>query len=328
MRANLVLFYEEKNYLEVAKTAPEIMNKFNLALCQIKSITLLSSCCTTQDIINNLTSNTIIGVGECKKECLVNIYTALKNFYQTEPVKTSYGFICSANNRFCSVVDLVAGINHLDRDNLLQLYNLKNVFYFGLYGLNQTELCAKLKNVENLHYFDFAYFFDCDICFVSFAPKENATIKEIDELKRNFTIEFNKYIYCDEPLSLEECVEDLFNIRRIKLAFVDTTELNILDQFQDMPNFKKYVQLLPNDILCNLYNLSQIKDLLSIYDLSFLLLITQERDKIKLEIFDEFDRHNFEFLISNNREFDLKFLKNLILHKIFIKLHKNALFFP
>lgn len=327
MQANLVLFYEEKNYLEVAEIAREIARKFNFALCQIEGITLLSNYCSMQEITKNLTSNTIICVGACEKECLQNIYSALRNFYGTEPVKTNYGLICSANNKFCSVVDLVAGIKNLDRENLLLLYNLDNLFYFSLYGIGQLEFRDRLKNLENLQDFEYSYCFEYNICYLTFSPQNTTNDREVDDFKRNFNIEFSDCIYCDEPLSLEECVEDLMPLRHAKFALIDATELSFLDQFQEMQNLQNFVQFLPNDAISSIVDFESAKKILDAFCLEFLVFATQIDNKISVMICDNNDIHIFDFSTSNNAEYDKKCLKNLILHKIFVKLRKNALFF-
>lgn len=331
MQTNLILFCDESiNKNELHSAVQTLIRTFSLALQQVDSITLLPTYSSMNEIIKHLKQNTIIGVGKCESSCLLNVYNSIKNYYGSEPIKTNYGLYCLNNNKRCSVVDLVEGVGKLNLQNLLVIYNLNNVFYFSLFGLKYREVMSRLSKVDYIDKFDFSYYENCGICYLSFTALSGENAEFSEDFKRSFSKNFIDTLYCDEPISLQNCVEDLLPLRKEYFAFINLSKdcaiLNYkLTQINNFNQFNKVI--LPEDVL-KLNDFTSAREIIEKYNLSFIVVLRGTLSNAEIIVFDEYEMRKFDFVGKGQQDYNIEYLLNSLLHKIFIKLRKNALFFP
>ena len=95
-----------------------------------------------------------------------------------------------------------------------------------------------------------------------------------------------------------------------------------------MNNFSQYIKTLTSEDISNLNSIENARLILDKYNLSFIVFILGNPKDIKLLIIDYYNFYRFFYKGCNNFEYNLNYIYNFVLSKIFIKLHKNTLFFP
>lgn len=326
MQANLLLFCNE-NYVESIskKVIPELIEGFSFALQRVVSVTFLQTTISLNNILSNLTDNTIIAVGFSDSYCLNKIQNAVRQFYGCAPIQTNFGFLYKSNTKRCSIID----IDNFSKNNLSSLnslYNVGEINCLKLFGLSEVEMIKKLQTIPELNYFEFTYSIRRGEIQLCFSPLGAVGKQHLADFKRNLYEKFDNYIFSDEPKSLKESVLELATIRKMRFAVVDLVQAcEIEREIRDATEY--CVEISPDDKNFLLSESNGAEFIFQKYDVEFIILVTGSLENPKLLVIDSFGIRKFSYSIEGDFEYKYDYLVNIILSKIFIKLRKNSLFF-
>ena len=255
------------------------------------------------------------------------------------------------NKRFCILFNIenVGFINHID-DKFLKtlLAPTKYLSVIKTYGISDSEIKKALQVINNPHNFEYyvtSNFLDCEIDVLVDADFYKS--QALDSYLRQIYQILEKYIYSDEPETLYEKLEEILDLRNIKLCFCDFFTAG---QFQYLlknnlksygKNVKEFVEIynheelvkkvgFPQNILEKMgYSCEEL-----IYETAFYMLnkksgdiavvLYKDGDKYYIAIGDEEAIHLYKFTFSQSKSFITNIIIQTAIFKILKKLKKNS----
>ena len=326
MQANLIIICDEGNDDFIEEARDFITQQFGKSLVGVRWYTFMPLYSTAAEISKNLTDNTIIALGFCESNTMRNVKSACDNYYNCSSINTNYGQIYKNGNRACSVVDLSSrSFYDLNAETLKVLYDVDETICLKIFGLNDFEIIERLHQIPNLNMFDFSFYSHYGDTQLVLG---NKTGQGLSSIERDLYEIFGDLIYSDESKTLLECANEIMVIRKERFAVADyVTNGFINNQLNNSEVLNNYNIQLNRDELDALANLDNASLLLQSCELQFIVSITGNLGKTKISLIDSDFAKTFTLSQQKESKYNLKYLTNFVLYKIFSKLRKNTLLF-
>ncbi len=255
------------------------------------------------------------------------------------------------NNRFCILFNIenINFVNNIDEKFLKSLFApTKYLSVIKTYGISDTEIRKALKHIPNPNNFEYyvtSTFLDCEIDILADADFYKS--EALDSYIREIYQILEKYIYSDEPATLYEKLEQLLEIRNMKLSFCDFFTGG---QFQYLlknnlksysKNISDFVEIFQHEELTTKLGFSQellekTKNLYEelIYETAVVMLnkkncdaavvLFKDGDKYYIAIGDDEAIHLYKFTFDQSKSFITNIIIQTTIFKLLKKLKKNS----
>ena len=130
-----------------------------------------------------------------------------------------------ANNRFCLLFNIenTNFIHKIDDKFLKSLFAPTKyqtvIKTFGISDFEIKKALAKIEKPNEFEYFITSNYLDCQINIL--CPGDFYNSKQLNNYVQTIYQLLEKYVYSDKPLSLYDCLQEILDIRNIKISFCD-----------------------------------------------------------------------------------------------------------
>ncbi len=324
MRANLIMCFDEGNSEFAETTKFLLQQKFSLAIQDVISVTQIPLYSRVNDIARCLWDSTIIAVGFCENEILNNIKIACNSYYNCMPISTNFGLFYKSGNKYCSIVDISnTQLFNLDEKTLKVLYDIDDTICSKIFGLEYQDIVNRLFSIPEFSIYDYSIFTNYgDTQLVVRSPNN------IDLLKRFIYNKFDDCIYSDEAKHLIDCVAELLTIRKERFCLADFVSNGFVKNELLINNvMKTNLVNLDEDELLAIKNPENASLLLEAKDIDFLVMIFGNLNNMNIILKDREFSRSYSLKLNKETKYNLNYLTNFVLNKIFCKLRKNTLLF-
>ncbi|MBO5102617.1 MAG: hypothetical protein J6C13_00825 [Clostridia bacterium] len=322
MESSLIII--DKFYAEKDLPIQLLLKKFTSVGCKFDCVHLVNFDIDSNTLIKLFNKNTIIAVPFSETATLHFIKLATDQYFAPHYDTCFFGYtICNGINKCCIVDSTLNNLEEALDYNLLQkIFNTENSFCFKFFGATKSKIIDTINSIQSSQMFDltcYDEFGDIQVCFI---PKTDNQML-IEEFKRQLFEILGNFIYVDEPLTLSQCFAHLLNLRKIKLGYQDNYTSGEFEKFiVNIPNNRQYCINLVNE---EFSSLEATKKYMFDNNFDMLLLITPIQQGSRITILNEVSEKIFDFVATNDLNFNRKYTCNLAIAKILQKLRKNAL---
>ena len=319
MKTSFIVICDDLNNVKMPITP--VVGFFTILGYQIDNIKLFTIDFLEQEIINEMTSKSIIYVPFNNQDCLERVKSVLDAYLQTAIyTRKEFGYIAQNSDKTCFIINKELGDGLVDA-----LYDEKSRgglpvnkglnFKLFIEG-NFAEIINISECIADNFGTNFSYCYDCGDLLLHFD-----STSESSQLEQKIYFAFGDKIYIGDSISLDEALQELMTVQRRRLLILDYAECDFLKT--------GFVNFISNGIVEFLEkrefkNLDKARQYISDKNFDILMVVSRNSEGYLLAFIDEIKSKNVQISFKSFQKYGVKGLFYLILYNILEKFRKNT----